>query len=182
MSSIVVGFSRPKKWFVPFSWLIRLATKSKFSHTYICFYYKDYKRWVVYQASGLKVNFISKKMFSSLELVAEEFLIPINKKTKLKVIQKAIDKCGSPYGVGQIFGFSLVLFMRLFGKSIKNPFYSKSSYVCSELVGDILKEIHVKNSEKLDPSVMTPKDVYAYLKSNNYKPLPTKGVSNEHRS
>jgi hypothetical protein len=85
-------------------------------------------------------------------------------------IQGAIDKCGSPYGVGQIIGFAPVLFMRIFGKRIKNPFYSGSSYVCSELVSDILIEIDKEGAGNLDPSAMTPKDVYDFMIEQGFQP------------
>ena len=168
MNEIVVGFSRPKAWFEPFSWLIRLITWSPFSHAYIRYYDSYTQRWIVFQASGLKVNFIGQTMFDNDEDVYEEFAVMISDETKQSVVRDAIDKCGSPYGVGQVFGFLWVLFMRLFGKTVKNPFYSGSSYVCSELVGDILVEL---NEGNLDPSAMTPKDVYNFMVSKGFKPI-----------
>ena len=94
MESIIVGFSRPKAWFEPFSWLIRAVTGSQFSHAYIRFYSEEYNRWLVYQASGLKVNFIGQTMFDGAETVYEEFTVPVTALTKKIAIQGAIDKCG----------------------------------------------------------------------------------------
>jgi hypothetical protein len=169
MDSIIVGFSRPKAFFEPFSWIIRAITRSKFSHAYIRFYSEEYNRWLVYQASGLKVNFIGQTSFDDVELVYEEFNVPVTPLTKKTAIQGAIDKCGSPYGVGQIIGFGAVLFMRIFGKNIHNPFYSGSSYVCSELVADILIEIDKEDAGSLDPSAMTPQDVYNFMISKGFQ-------------
>lgn len=126
--TIVIGFSRPKAWFEPFSWLIRLITWSPFSHAYIRYYNSYADRWTVFQASGLKVNFIGNKMFDSIEFVYVEFEIPISENTKRTTVQFAIDKCGSPYGLGQVFGDLWVLFMRAFGKKVKNPLASSSSF------------------------------------------------------
>lgn len=168
MNSIIIGFSKPKGWFEPFSWLIRLFTWCPFSHAYVKYENSYANRNEIYQASGLYVNFIGQTLFESKENVYAEFIIPISDATKLTTVQFAIDKVGSPYGIGQIFGFIWVLLMRLFGKSVKNPFYSTSSFVCSELVGDILNEI---GGTDLDVSNMTPKDIYDYLISKGYKPI-----------
>ena len=171
MDSIVVGFSRPKAWFEPFSWLIRIAEGNPikwcpYSHAYIRYYNSYADRWEIFQASGMKVNLIGSTMFDAAENIYAEFEVPITAATKQLVVQGAVDKVGSPYGVGQIFGFGWVMFMRLFGKSVKNPFYSASSFVCSELTADILNEI---NGTTLDSSTMSPKDVCEYMLAKGYK-------------
>ncbi len=168
MNQIIVGFSRPSGWFEPFSWLIRLVTWSSYSHAYIKYYNPYADRWEIFQASGLKVNFIGNAMFNSEEIICGEFQIPISDATKLSTVQYAIDKVGSPYGIGQVVGFGWVLLMRLFGKNVKNPLHSASSFVCSELVGDILEEIGVANG--IDPSTMSPKDIYNLVVSKGFLP------------
>jgi hypothetical protein len=168
MNSIIIGFSRPSSFFVPFSWLIRLATWCPFSHTYIKYTNSYANRNEIFQASGLKVNFIGQSMFDTEEDIYAEFNIPISDATKLSTIQFAIDNVGSSYAIGQVLGFPIVWFMALFGKKIKNPFYSGSNYFCSELVCDILNEI---NGSDLDASTMSPKDVYNYLVSKGYQPV-----------
>ncbi len=167
MNEIIVGFSRPKAWLEPFSWLIRLVTWSPISHAYIRFFDEEHNRWIVFQASGLKVNFIGQIMFDNAEDIYAEFSVPVSDSMKSSVVQGAIDKCGSSYGIGQIFGFAWVLMMRMLGKSVSNPFYSASSFVCSELVGDVLIEIGEGN---LDPSAMTPKDMLNFMLSK-MKPI-----------
>jgi hypothetical protein len=171
MNQIIVGFSRPKAWLEPFSWLIRLVCWAPYSHTYIRFYSATYDRWLIYQASGLKVNFIGQTMFNQLEDVCDEFTVPVCSKTITNTVKRAIDNCGSPYGISQIVGLGWVLFMKIFGKNVKNPFYSGSSYFCSELVTDILTEIKSVDDE-MDPSTATPKDVYDFLISKGFKSLP----------
>lgn len=168
MDSIVVGFSRPRSWLKPFSWLIRLVTWSPYSHTYIRYNNPYANRNEIFQASGMLVNFIGQAMFDTEENICAEFNIPVTSQTKQLVVQNAIDKCGSPYGVGQVVGFGCVLFCRIFGKKIKNPFASTSSFVCSELVADLLNEI---NGITLDSSTMTPKDIYTYVISKGYQPI-----------
>lgn len=166
-NSIVVGFSRPKAWFEPFSWLIRLVTWSPVSHAYVKYYDAYTGRWIVFQASGLSVNLIGQDAFDAKEYVYEEFTIPVSDTTKLAVIQGAVDKLGSPYAIGQVVGFIWILLMRLFHKKVSNPFYEKSSYFCSELVSNILDEIGVGD---VDPSTMSPIDVRNFLVSKGFKP------------
>jgi hypothetical protein len=170
MNQIIVGFSRPKKWFSPFSWLIRLCTWTPYSHAYIRYENTYANRNVVFQASGLAVNFMNQEMFNGKEVVCAEFAIPISDSSKLSTVQFAIDSCGTPYGLGQVVGFGWVLFMRIFGKSVENPFYSGSSYFCSELVADILAELKVPG-DTLDPSTASPKDVLEFLVAKGYKPV-----------
>jgi len=169
MNEIIVGVSRPKGWFEPFSWLIRLVTWSSYSHAYIKFYSEAYQRWIVFQASGLKVNFIGATMFDNNEIVGAEFAVPISDQTKTCTISQAFDICGSPYGTSQALGILWVLFMEIFGKKVKNPFYSTSSYVCSELVATILVEL----GYQLDPSSTTPQEVYDFLISKGFVPQPS---------
>jgi len=168
MDSIVVGFSRPKAWLEPFSWLIRLVTWSQFSHAYIRYYNSYADRWTVLQASGLAVNYMGGTLFDTKEDICAEFELPISSATKLTTVQFGIDRVGLPYSMETIFGICYVMILRLFGKKVTNPFASTSSFVCSELVAQILNEI---NGTNLDSSTMTPKDVYSYLVSKGYKQI-----------
>lgn len=167
MNSIVVGFSTPKSWLEPFSWLIRLLTWAPMSHAYIRYYDGYSQSWVIFQASGLKVNLVGQTMFDSAETVVAEFEIPVSDATKQKVVQNAIGKLGAPYGVLQIVGFVWVLFMRIFGKKVSNPLYSANSFFCSELTDEELQEMGMNG---LDPSASSPKDLYNSLLSKGLKP------------
>lgn len=168
--SIIVGFSRPKAWYMPFSWLIRLVTWCSFSHTYLRYEDSYAKRNLIFEASGIKVNFLDQTKFDAAEDIYAEFNIPVSTKTKLGVIQYAMDNVGAPYAVGQIFGFPIVWLAALFGKKLKNPFFSGSNYFCSEIVTDILEEIK-SVGDTMDASTATPKDVYDFLISKGYKPI-----------
>lgn len=166
--SLFVGFSRPSGWFEPFSWLIRLVCWSPYSHAYIKYFDSYANRWIIFQASGLKVNFIGHELFSTEEFICGEFEIPITSDIKLSTIQFAIDNVGTPYGVLQIAGFVWVLLANLFGNKVKNPLYSGSSWFCSEIVTQILDQIK-SIGDTMDPSTATPKDVYNFLLSKGYK-------------
>lgn len=171
MDKIIIGFSRPKSGFQPFSWLIRGVQRTPYSHTYIKYYNSFADRWTIYQASGTKVNYIGDARFSDIEMICAEFEIEVTTATKKKTIQYAIDRMGTPYGVKQILGIGAVLTARTFGKKIKNPFADgNATMVCSELVTDILQEI-LQQGDTLDPDTAMPVDVYNLMISRGYKNL-----------
>jgi hypothetical protein len=167
MDSIFFGFSTPKSS-NPFSWLIRIVDKSKFSHAYIRIFDDYSQRWIIYQASGIVVNCIGVKQFNSIENICVEFEIPISIDKKIKTVQFAIDLLGTPYGIKTILGIGIVKLAHIFGKRIENPFADgNKSMVCSKLTACILDEIII-GSKVIDPEVATPTDVYNFLISKNY--------------
>lgn len=158
MNNIRIGFSKPKNKLFPwFSWLIRVYENTQYSHVYIRWDVEGLQEKICYQASGLQVNFIGQKIFEEEILPVHEYslisaLSPENQKELLKF---CISNSGVPYGIKQIFGIVIQKLFRL----NKNPFADNSnSFVCSELIGTIFKEIF-----NLSPEVsldnMLPKDV-----------------------
>jgi hypothetical protein len=163
VGSITVGFSRPKAWFSPFSWFIRLGYWSPFSHAYIEFDLDGLDRRVVLQASGFSINLISEDSFDAKEIVFREFELPITEPNLLKLKQFGIDQLGKPYSLKGIVGMILVRAAKLIGKKIESPWaYDGSSDFCSELVAQILKT-YGGVAVGLDPADMSPKDVYDLL-------------------
>lgn len=164
MENIYIGFSRPSGWFEPFSWLIRLAQWTKYSHVYIRVPSASLGRDVIYQASGLAVNFIGNERFRSKEIIVKEFPISISPESKIKILQFSVDSAGAPYGVKEVFGIAWVLLNSAIGRKVSNPFSDgNNTFVCSEFVGDILKNdlgANLANPESIDPKV-----VYQYLES-----------------
>ena len=138
MDSIIVGFSRPKTWLEPFSWLIRLAYWSPISHAYIRFELDGIP--MVFQASGLKINLVSQSLFDSAEDVYKEFTLPISEDNKKALIKFAINQLGKPYNILGILGMAIVRIGQLIRLKIKSPFpYNGASDFCSELVAYILE-------------------------------------------
>lgn len=167
MEYLTVGFSRPKKWFSPFSWIIRLVQQTSYSHVYIKFYSAKYRRFLVYQASGLKVNFIGWDKFQQEEIIIKEFNLDTTENAKYNMICYAIDKVGSSYSMKEVLGAGLVLLFRTFNKKIDNPFNDgEQSFFCSQLVDYILKDF-IDFKIPFDPSIVLPKDIYNYLEKKN---------------
>jgi hypothetical protein len=162
MDQITVGFSRPSGWFEPFSWLIRLAYWSPFSHTYIKYNVPGLNMNLIIQASGLQINLISEDVFNSREIIYKEFTLSIDSANKKSLIQFGLSQLGKPYNVKGIFGMMFVRLGQLLGKNWNNPIsYTGSSDFCSELVAYILENFD--NINMGDVSNLAPSDVYKIL-------------------
>jgi len=157
MRKITVGFSRPKgKIFPVFSWAIRAYQGwTDYSHTYVKFTSSSLGRDIVYQASGLQVNFIGSKLFYDHVHVIDEFEFEVTDEAYKKVMQFCIDNAGKPYSMRDIFAILLKIDKLLDGNK---------KFICSELVAHILQDCINISCEKA-PGLVTPKDLYSLLKS-----------------
>jgi hypothetical protein len=169
MDSIIIGFSKPKKWKI-FSWLIMTGYNIPYDHVYIRWYSSKLNRDIVYQASGMTVNFMGQQFFDNNDVI-EEFCIPITPGNKLAMVQFAMDNAGKPYGIKECFGLAWVRICQLFGKTIKNPFNADgTTYVCSELAGFLIQE-YAGIEVDSDIADITPLELYNTLKSINTKQI-----------
>ena len=137
MRYITVGFSRPKNKILPiFSWLIRLFEWSPFSHVYIKTQTRLTDQRLIYQASGVQVNFMGEKYFRERAEIYEEFMFEISDEAYRMYLRWAIENAGAPYGFKAVLGIAL---MRLFSLK-RNPFADgQCSQFCSELA---LRALH----------------------------------------
>ena len=140
MAQLIVGFSKPKAFFEPFSWLIRLAYWSPVSHAYVKLNLNELNKQIIFQASGLSINLIGQDEFAYKENVYKEFTFPITDQNRIALIGFAIDQLGKSYSVLGVCGIALVRVCKLLGININNPVsYSQSSAFCSELTAYILE-------------------------------------------
>lgn len=162
MKSIIVGFSRPKKW-KPFARLIMIAYKITYDHVYVKFHSNTYLRDIIYQASKMMVNFVGTSVFESENIIVKEFSIQISDENYVALMQFAIDNAGKPYSLKEILGLGLVQLCSLFGKIIENPFKEGTNeYVCSILASYIL-ENYTKEGPRIDFQDVNPKFLYDFL-------------------
>lgn len=131
MKTIIVGFStRPGL----FSSLIRFFTNSKVSHTYIKIPVPEYNENMVFQASGMTVNYTNYSVFKEKNKVIEEYEIDIDDDTASLAEMMRVMEAGKPYSIKELFGLLWILAMRGFGVKVNNPFRDGShSYICVEL-------------------------------------------------
>jgi len=162
LMEISVGFSKSNKIG---SRIIRFFEGTDFSHVYIKWTSSYLERDIIYHASGHSVGFITTENFLALgNTVVLEREVELTEVTKKKIVQFCMDKASTPYGVKHLLGFGCVLVMKLFGKTIKNPFGDGAkTYICSELAAEILNiaGYSVKNTEQV-----TPKGLYTLLSAN----------------
>lgn len=159
MKKITIGFSKSSSKLPIFSWLIMLAQKNNFSHSYIRFNSEEFGNDIIFQASGLAINFMGTELFNKKEIIVKEFFIEISDETYNKLLRSFIDLIGQPYSLLQIFNSAIYIVCK------KAPFDKFIvGWDCSKLVASILKsELGFNITEDLD--VITPKDLYEYLES-----------------
>src|SRR5690349_251313 len=103
MKTIAIGFSRPKKFNI-LSWLIMKVQRTEYSHVYVRFHSDSLDRDLIYQASGLQVNFVGGTLFKDHHLTVKEFSLSVTDETYKNTLQFAVDKAGMPYSIKQLFG------------------------------------------------------------------------------
>jgi hypothetical protein len=166
MTSIIVGFSKPINRSWPFgyifSWTIRLIEQTPYSHCFIRWHSAWLERDVVYEASGTIVGFKEGLFFDHKSKTLYEYEMACSDDVRKKIIQKAMDLSGRPYGVKQVFGILIVKIARKLGYDIKNPFSDgQATWVCSEIVAELLKELDMNINVHIDN--VTPKDIQLFL-------------------
>jgi hypothetical protein len=154
MAKIIVGFSTSTHLLSKF---IRFMTNAPFSHAYIRVPVPEFNTSIVFQASGLSVNYTNYEYFLTSNTVVEEMEIEVSDEQAKIAESLRVTECGKPYSLKELFGFSWIMFLRIFHKKVGNPFYDgNSGYICVELIS---KSLGIQ-----DKSTLTPIDLYNILK------------------
>jgi hypothetical protein len=157
MKTIRVGFSTHTG---AFSWLIRTATASKVSHTYLRIPVPEYNTSMIFQASGLTVNYCAAEVFDLKNHIYEEYEVDVSDE-QYEVGEKfRVTEAGKSYSMKQVCGFATVLAARqLLNKRIPNPYSNGNhSYVCVEVVTVCIG--------LADGESMTPEDLRRWCEKN----------------
>lgn len=133
MKTIRIGFST-RSGVLP--WIIRKATASRISHTYIRIPVPEYSTSMIFQASGLNVNYCNGDLFDSHADVVEEYDVEVSDEQFAIGEKFRVTESGKPYSGKQLIGFLAVLTgKQILDKKISNPFSDgHHSYVCVEVV------------------------------------------------
>lgn len=172
MSKLIVGFSyAPGK---VFSKLIRWVTRSQVSHTFTMVV--DGADALVYQASGLRVNYEAYKLFLAEEKVVEAYTFDLTLAESILNEHFRKEHVGDHYSWQEIVGFGWVLLMRKFGRVVKNPFSGGDhAFVCVDIAAaqipynrTISSELvqRVLGVEAAGEGTMTPEDLRRYCQKN----------------
>jgi len=140
METIIIGFSTHRGPSLLAS-LIRRAEGTEYSHVYLRVYSESLDRWLVYQASGLAVNFMGFERFLQHNIIIEEYQIQVTQAEKQAILRFCVDEAGVPYGSKWLVGMAWVRLAKLwFDRKVGNPFPSgQATYACSKLMGYVLK-------------------------------------------
>ncbi len=157
MKKIYVGFSRPKGKLCPcFSWGIRAFQGwTPYSHVYVKIESKSFERDLIYQASGLQVNFMGSNYFYEHVHMIEEFEVSISDENFKKMVQFCIDNAGKPYSKRDI---AAILFQK------EEWLDGRDKFICSELAAIILED-YTDVSFNKPLGLVTPKNIYEMLKN-----------------
>lgn len=128
---ITLVFTKSKKSFPIFSWLIRLWTWKSYSHIAYKIQIKDWKP-VYYQASKYNVNCESEDIFLKQHHIVKTYEIDTNRANLIKINKICFEQLGICYGILQILGIAIVDVLKLLGIKTKNPFRKGTS--CSEVI------------------------------------------------
>lgn len=176
---IKIGFTKPRAWFSPFSWAIRLAYGTPYSHVYVEWESPALGCRLIYEAAGTMVHFTSPVIFEQKDIVLKKYSIQISDETRKKLMRNCIMKCGVPYAIKEALGMGIVQFLKLFGiKLKKNPLGSGASKTkCSELVYDVLLEIlSDEDKNELIKKINDEQDLVSPLDIDNYLATCKKAV------
>ena len=140
------------------------VTKSHVSHCFIVLPVDNTK--LIYQASGLSVNYENIDTFLSIENPIElyEFSLTEEQANKNKLFR--ITTVGKPYSWQELIGYLWVLLARKFGKKVRNPLSGGStSYVCVDIAAAHLPI----DPELLGDGSWTPEDLRLWCSTNGNK-------------
>lgn len=156
MRELSIGFSESKKFLPLFCWAIKAFEGTEFSHVYVR-QNTHYNIDLIYQASGTTVNFMNDKVFLNKNKVVKEFKFNVTDQAYDNYMKFALTNVGKPYSVSQVIGIVIAKFLAL----RKNPFATgQASYVCSELIADVLYELAKFKIEREDFDSITPKEIF----------------------
>ena len=158
---ITIGFSKHKGLAIG-SRLIRWWMGRPFSHTYAVLNLECFDSPTVFQAVGKGLQFISYERFTEKAIVIDEFQIEVDKNTYKIILNTCQKYSGLKYGYLQNLGY---IFCEWF-KIKENPFDDGMN--CSETIAKLLKFKDPEAFGDKDLNLVSPADVYDYLKSKSY--------------
>lgn len=162
MEKVIIGFSRPRQTKI-LSSIIMGILDTPYSHVYIKIHSDSLERDLIYQASGLAVNFMAPAIFDAHNVVVKEFSFDVTSQKKKEILQFCVDNAGVPYGSKELIGLGWVCVNEKLGRKISNPFRDgRASYVCCELGAKVAEDfLEIPINQDLDD--LTPKEFYEAL-------------------
>lgn len=158
---IYVGFSQPKSWFQPFSWLIRKFQGTKYSHVMTLFPAEFLEGFsendLICEAAKGSVRTVADRFFFPKIKMHLLFIVDLDDATFRKSFGVAASYMGADYSVVENIGIAVARFFRL----KQNPFGGGPlKHKCSETTFYILSALDFNLSNReLDPDLLDVKDI-----------------------
>jgi hypothetical protein len=150
-----VGFSTTNGFF---SRLLRWITKAKVSHAFLVTELHGTDWYIGAEAQGVVMMPMSRYQKRSI-IKALDPLPELTDEGLVKVMQYL----GEGYDYPGLLGGIFPVIGRWFKQKWKNPWDSSKTVICSELVTLALQEAGIKGADKLDPTAVTPQDLWDFL-------------------
>ncbi len=155
MRDIYIGFSQPKSKMIA-SELIKLGTRSQYSHSYIRFVSERMDMSNVYHAAHGMVHFRSYNNFLKDNVAMIVYRIELTEEQYLQVLKQCMELSGEGYGYIELLGIVIVDVAN--NVNIPLKIHDGRGYICSELVGMLCIEI-LKMKFKKPTYLLCPADV-----------------------
>lgn len=157
--NIKIGFSTSNNFI---SKTIRFFTRSKISHTFLLLDKAFMGEDMVMQATKGGFNLVTYSVFKQHNKIVELVEPGVSLVEGIKVATRWL---GRDYDYLGVVGFLFVLLGRIFSLRWRNPFNTDAVF-CSEVIVYILKSSNYPGAESLNPSTITPQDLYEFLKKD----------------
>lgn len=151
MKRLYIEFTKPHSSYKKYpilSWIIRLLEGTEYSHVRLV-WVNGTNRKLVYEASGTSVKFVGTLAQKDKPVeVLDSYEIDIDTEEYRKLIDTCMKYADVSYGIKQLVGMGLTYLPWV----KTNPFADgRKSQVCSEIVGEVLREVKGVNiDESLD--------------------------------
>lgn len=132
MREIEIVFTKSKKCFPFFSWLIRLWTWKPYSHVARKMQISFLNKPNYFQANEGKVNWEYEDHFAKKHEVVKTMKFSVTEKERARFNKACWEQVGAKYGFMQNVGIVLVDIANIFGLDISNPW--KEGMNCSEVL------------------------------------------------
>ena len=156
-----IGFSTGKR--SPISALIRWATKSKVSHTFLIFDDLLLGDRYILQADrgGFQVTRLMPFLLENVLVREVQVDLPIE---AIRAADRWVGRVG--YDYEGLFGEAIVKIANWFKWKIKNPLHAPKSLFCSEAMATLLKIGGYPGSDLLVPDGTSPQDLLEFLEAH----------------
>ncbi|OQB05781.1 MAG: hypothetical protein BWY19_00806 [bacterium ADurb.Bin212] len=146
---------KPKKKFVPFSWIIRLFQGwTKYSHCAFEFSISNHRMF--YEAKQPEVSLRNEYFFKKQYEVIKRYKITVSEEKYRDIRDMVMLYSGSPYPVLENIALAFSKWLRL-----ENNFYSDDKFMkCSELLANFLNKLF---DQKINSEMVDVKDIENYL-------------------